>query len=691
MSQDQEKYCLVTGGAGYIGSHTVVELCDAGYKCIVVDNLCNSNYESISRMELLTGKEIKFAKIDLCDGKALDKLFDEYKIDSVLHFAGLKAVGESTEIPLTYYHNNIVGTLNLLNSMQTHGVKKLVFSSSATVYGDATRFENMIPIPEECPTGPTNPYGKTKLAIEDMMRDLHFSDKSFSFAILRYFNPIGAHPSGVIGEDPLGIPNNLLPYMAQVAIGRREKLYVFGNDYDTVDGTPIRDYIHVVDLAKGHLAALKYLEENPGTCREWNLGTGHGTTVFQMYRAFCDAIGFDFLYEVTGRRDGDVLNLTAKCDRATNELKWQTELDVARACIDLWKWTQDNPFGYQIKGVDAQFFGEPDDYSSRVISLGKGTPFEVKVANLGATIVDIVVNGCSVVASLDSEDEYKDPSNPFFGAIVGPYANRIAKGSFEIDGKKTQLTVSADSANVCHSGKNSYHTKKFLGPIVKNPEPHVWTADFLYVDEEDSEFPAPLYTIVKYRVDSENKTLTTEIESKNLGKVPTPANITNHTYFNLNKFNSPTIKGSKLQLIDNTGLEVTEDLLPTGNTKQYKEVATFKDEPTVLTETGPALDFDFISGLPANLDTRSSPLTPVFKLSNDEAKLALEVATTEPTFQVYTGDYVDVKDKYEKRAGICCEPGRYIDAVNNPQWKSSVILPPGETYAHKFSYTFKDL
>lgn len=688
MSED--KYCLVTGGAGYIGSHTVVELCEAGYKCIVVDNLSNSSYESVARMELLTGQEIKFAKIDLCELEPLNKLFDDYKIDSVLHFAGLKAVGESTQIPLTYYFNNIVGTINLLECMKSHDVKKLVFSSSATVYGDATRFENMIPIPETCPTGPTNPYGKTKLTIEDMMRDLHFSDKSFSFAILRYFNPIGAHPSGVIGEDPLGIPNNLLPFMAQVAIGRRPKLYVFGDDYDSVDGTPIRDYIHVVDLAKGHLAALKYLEKYAGTCREWNLGTGHGTTVLQMYRAFCDAIGFNFEYVVTARRDGDVLNLTAKCDRATNELEWKTELDVNKACVDLWKWTQDNPFGYQIKGVDSKFFGDKGDFSSRVVSLGKGTSFEVKLANLGATIVDIVVNGCSVVASLDNETEYKDQSNPFFGATVGPYANRIANGTFEINGKRIQLTVSKEDGNVVHSGINSYHSKKFLGPIVKNPEAHIWTADFKYVDEE-TEFPARLSTLVRYKVDSEKKTLTVEYESKVAGQGSTGANITNHTYFNLNKFNEATIKGSKVQLIDNTGLEVNNKLLPTGNLKKYTQVATFNDSPTEITEKEPVLDFCFVSGLPAKLDTRSSPLTPVFKLSNEEAKLEVEVATTEPTFQVYTGDYVDVKDKYENRAGICCEPGRYIDAVNNPEWKSSVVLPAGETYGHKLSYTFRTL
>lgn len=685
-----KKYCLVTGGAGYIGSHTVVELSEAGYDCVVVDNLSNSSYESISRMEVLTKKEIKFAKIDLCDYDDLNAVFDKYAIHSVLHFAGLKAVGESTEIPLKYYFNNIVGTINLLECMKSHGVKNMVFSSSATVYGDATRFENMIPIPETCPTGPTNPYGKTKLAIEEIMRDLHFADNSFSFAILRYFNPIGAHPSGVIGEDPLGIPNNLLPFMAQVAIGRRPKLYVFGNDYDSVDGTPIRDYIHVVDLAKGHLAALKYLEEQPGTCREWNLGTGQGTTVLQMYRAFCDAIGFEIDYEITGRRDGDVLNLTAKCDRATNELKWQTELDVSRACVDLWKWTEDNPFGYQLKGVDTRFFNKESDYSSRAISLGKGTSFVVTLANIGATIVDIVVNGCSVVASLENETEYLDSSNPYFGATVGPYANRIKGGSFELLGKRHQLSVT-EGENLCHSGQNSYHKKRFLGPVVKGPEQNVWTAEFLLLDDEHTEFPAKLCNRIKYTVNAKEKTLNVEYESTVLEKGSTIVNITNHTYFNLNKCQEDTINGSKLQLINNTGLEVDSALIPTGRTTTYDNISTFEEEPTILTKEGPALDFCFISGLPAKLDTRSSPLTPVFKLSNEDSKIQLVVATTEPTFQVYTGDYVDVKNKYTNRAGICCEPGRYVDAINSEQWRSSVILSSGQKYGHKLSYTFTAL
>ena len=277
------EYIVVTGGAGYIGSHTVVELIQHGYKVIIVDNLVNSSYDAVARIEYIVKQPIPFFNVDLQNYDELLKVFQSYNIKGVIHFAALKAVGESTQIPLEYYENNVGGTMSLLKVMKKVGVKTIVFSSSATVYGDATRFENMIPIPEHCPNDPTNPYGKTKYMIENILKDMQTADSSWRTAILRYFNPIGAHPSGLIGEDPLGIPNNLLPYLAQVAIGRREKLSVFGNDYKSHDGTPIRDYIHVVDLAKGHIAALNYMqqiEESKGLYREWNLGTGKGSTVF---------------------------------------------------------------------------------------------------------------------------------------------------------------------------------------------------------------------------------------------------------------------------------------------------------------------------------------------------------------------------------------------------------------------------
>ena len=322
--------------------------------------------------------------------------------------------------------------------MGKYDVKKLVFSSSATVYGDATRFPDMIPIPEECPLGPTNPYGQTKLAIEHILHDLYNSDnKTWKFAILRYFNPIGAHPSGLIGEDPLGIPNNLLPYMAQVAVGRREKLFVFGNDYDSRDGTPIRDYIHVVDLAKGHIASLKYLDaqdQSQGICREWNLGSGTGSTVLEVYRAFCDASGIEIPYEITGRRAGDVLNLTAKPDRAKRELKWQTELDVAAACRDLWKWSTDNPFGYQLKGIDAKFGTPDEEFDGRFVTIGAGSRFQATIANLGATLADLKVDGQSVVLNYKDEAGYLSKDSCYIGATIGRYANRIAHGKFNLNG-----------------------------------------------------------------------------------------------------------------------------------------------------------------------------------------------------------------------------------------------------------------
>lgn len=326
---------------------------------VIVDNLANSSREAISRIEKITGvSNIPFFKVDIRDAEGLRKVFQEYPtITSVLHFAGLKAVGESTQIPLAYYDQNVAGTINLLKVLEEFNITTFVFSSSATVYGDATRFENMIPIPEECPTGPTSPYGLTKVFIEHILRDHTKANPRWNTALLRYFNPMGAHPSGLMGEDPLGIPNNLLPFLAQVAIGRREKLYVFGNDYEgSRDGTPIRDYIHVVDLAKGHIAALEKLEqiqkEQPvesrkeGFVREWNLGTGHGSTVMEVIKAFSTAVGRDLPYEVVERRAGDVLDLTAKPTRANKELNWKAELTMKNACDDLWKWTTLNPQGY---------------------------------------------------------------------------------------------------------------------------------------------------------------------------------------------------------------------------------------------------------------------------------------------------------------------------------------------------------
>lgn len=357
-----EEYVLVTGGAGYIGSHTVVALVEAKRNVVIVDNLSNSSYEAVKRIEKITGVLVPFFKVDLRDADGLSNVFREYpNITSVIHFAGLKAVGESGQIPLEYYDQNVAGTINLVKVMQKHNVHTIVFSSSATVYGDATRFENMIPIPEECPVGPESPYGRTKAFIEHILRDHTIANKEWSTALLRYFNPMGAHPSGLMGEDPLGIPNNLLPFLAQVAIGRREKLYVFGNDYSSRDGTPIRDYIHVLDLAQGHIAALDRLKAvkqereaqsqpaKEGFCREWNLGTGHGSTVFEVIKEFSKAVGRDLPYEVAPRRKGDVLDLTAKPTRANNELKWKAELSMQQACQDLWRWTQQNPYGYQTK------------------------------------------------------------------------------------------------------------------------------------------------------------------------------------------------------------------------------------------------------------------------------------------------------------------------------------------------------
>ncbi|KAF1985096.1 UDP-glucose 4-epimerase [Aulographum hederae CBS 113979] len=350
---------LVTGGTGYIGSFTTLALLEAGYKVVIVDNLYNSSQECVNRIELICGKRPQLYDVDITDEAALDKVFDEHPdIDNVIHFAALKAVGESGEIPLEYYRVNVYGSLCLLQSMAKHNVTNIVFSSSATVYGDATRFPDMIPIPEHCPMEATNVYGRTKITVEGMIQD-HVramrnkaqkegkSGEEFNGALLRYFNPAGAHPSGIMGEDPQGVPYNLLPLLAQVAVGKREKLFVFGDDYDSKDGTAIRDYIHILDLANGHLVALNYLRDNHPGVKAWNLGTGKGSTVFDMITAFSKAVGRDLPYEVKPRRDGDVLNLTANPTLANKELGWKTQLTLEQACEDLWRWTENNPQGYR--------------------------------------------------------------------------------------------------------------------------------------------------------------------------------------------------------------------------------------------------------------------------------------------------------------------------------------------------------
>jgi UDP-glucose 4-epimerase len=333
---------LVTGGAGYIGSHAAVELLENGYDIVVIDNLSNSRHEAIKRVQELTGKSFPFYEIDLLDYDALDKLFSKYNFDSVIHFAGLKAVGESIQIPLKYYHNNITGTLNLCEIMSKYNVKKMVFSSSATVYGNPER----VPIDETFPLSATNPYGRTKLMIEEILRDLYVSDNTWRIALLRYFNPIGAHESGRIGENPNGIPNNLMPYITQVAVGKREKLYVFGNDYDTHDGTGVRDYIHVVDLVRGHIKALEYLDDHEGI-EAFNLGTGTGYSVLDLVSSFREVNNIDIPYEITKRRPGDVAICYADPTKAEKMLNWKAQYNLEKMCEDAWKWQSQNPNGYE--------------------------------------------------------------------------------------------------------------------------------------------------------------------------------------------------------------------------------------------------------------------------------------------------------------------------------------------------------
>lgn len=334
---------LVTGGAGYIGSHTCVELLNAGYEVIVVDNLCNSSRKAIDRVEEITGKNITFYEADILSHDALDAIFSAHKIDAVIHFAGLKAVGESVAKPIEYYHNNMTGTLVLCDVMRNHNVKNIIFSSSATVYGDPAQ----IPITEECPKGqPTNPYGWTKSMLEQVLTDIQKADPEWNVVLLRYFNPIGAHKSGMIGEDPKGIPNNLLPYIAQVAIGKLECLGVFGNDYDTPDGTGVRDYIHVVDLAVGHVKAVKKLADNEGVSI-YNLGTGKGYSVLEVLHAFEKACGHEIPYQIKPRRPGDIAKCYCAPEKAKKELGWEAQYGIEEMCADSWNWQSKNPNGYE--------------------------------------------------------------------------------------------------------------------------------------------------------------------------------------------------------------------------------------------------------------------------------------------------------------------------------------------------------
>ncbi|MCI6163951.1 MAG: UDP-glucose 4-epimerase GalE [Lachnospira sp.] len=334
---------LVTGGAGYIGSHTVVELQNAGLDVVVVDNLVNSSKASLKRVEKITGKSVKFYECDINDVAGMNNIFDNEDIDSVIHFAGLKAVGESVEKPLEYYMNNISGSLVLFDVMRKHGVKNIIFSSSATVYGDPA----FVPITEECPKGEiTNPYGKTKGMLEEILTDIQKADKEWNVILLRYFNPIGAHESGTIGENPNGIPNNLMPYITQVAVGKLPQLGVFGNDYDTPDGTGVRDYIHVVDLALGHVKAIEKLKENPGLAI-YNLGTGHGYSVLDIVKNFEAASGVKIPYVIKPRRAGDIATCYCDAGKAERELHWKATRDLKTMCADSWRWQQNNPNGYE--------------------------------------------------------------------------------------------------------------------------------------------------------------------------------------------------------------------------------------------------------------------------------------------------------------------------------------------------------
>ena len=332
---------LVTGGAGYIGSHTCLALLEAGYEVVVIDNLCNSKEESLKRVQQITGRTLEFHHADLLDADAVNDIFASNAIDAVIHFAGLKAVGESVLMPLRYYHNNVTGTIHLCEAMRRHDVRQIVFSSSATVYGEP----RTVPITEEFPLAPANPYGRSKCMIEEILCDVTPDEEPWDIALLRYFNPVGAHPCGLIGEDPNGIPNNLFPYIAQVAVGKREFLQVFGNDYPTIDGTGVRDYIHVVDLADGHLRALEKLGSHPGIVI-YNLGTGRGYSVLEVVDQFERASGQVIPYKIVERRSGDIATCYADASKAQREMGWSAKKGIQEMCADMWRWQSLNPDGY---------------------------------------------------------------------------------------------------------------------------------------------------------------------------------------------------------------------------------------------------------------------------------------------------------------------------------------------------------
>lgn len=681
-----QKYILVTGGAGYIGSHTVVELIQYGYKVVIVDNLVNSSYDAVARIEFIVKQQVSFFQVDISDYDALLKVFQAYPISGVIHFSALKAVGESTKMPLEYYENNVGGTISLLKVMKKMGVKTMVFSSSATVYGDATRFENMIPIPEHCPTGPTNPYGKTKLVIENILEDSYTSDNDWKTAILRYFNPIGAHPSGLIGEDPLGIPNNLLPYLAQVAIGRREKLSVFGNDYNSHDGTPIRDYIHVVDLARGHIAALKYLnglEKDEGLYREWNLGTGKGSTVFDVYNAFCKSVGRELPYEVVGRRAGDVVDLTANPTRANTELKWVAKFTIDDACRDLWKWTTENPFGYAIKNYKWTLFGNKDSFQNRRHTVAFADDIAVSILNYGATIQSIKWKGQELVLGFDSLKGYKQSSNPYYGATIGRVANRITHGSFSLEGKT--YNVSQNENTTClHGGLNGFDKNYFLGPIVKLKQIAEITMDFVYVENDGTNgFPGDLVTYVKYTINKSSVNIEYESSLDEASSADsTVVNVSNHSYFSVS--NGLTIDGTVVKSFTNEYLDVDESLLPTGKVKKFSDSLVSGLE---LTSKDIYDNCFVVDKRDWKLDTRGQELKLIFEATNPKTSVGIKFYTTEPSFQFYTGDGLQPSG-INPRSAFCLEPGRYTDAINNKEWRSQVILRKGETFASQIKYLF---
>ncbi|VEU22811.1 DEKNAAC103897 [Brettanomyces naardenensis] len=630
-------YVLVAGGAGYIGSHVVFEL-SAKYNVVVVDSLVNSSYDAVSHVEFLDKKKIPFFKVDFNDADALSEVFDQYQISGVIHLAGFKE-----DSPLDLYENNVSGTISLLKVMASHNVKTIVFSSSAAVYGDATT-----PISEESLVAPTTADGKAKVFVEDILHDLYSNDPQWKAAALLY-------------------------------IGTRDKLSIFGNDYSTHDGTPIRDYVHVTDVAKGYLAALAYVHKaDHGLFGEWNLGTGKGTTVLDVYHLFNKVADKDLPYEVVSRKSGDqVTSLIANTERATTELGWTAQLSIEQAIKDLLNWTTKNPSGYH---VDNYFSN--GDYEANRIHTVKYPGFQASVANYGGTVVDIQVNGIPVLCNYKNLQDYKLPTNPFFGATVGRVSERLPEGHFQINGKQFVADVN-EGPNTLHGGPNGFNRQYFFGPIATHGAENT-SLKFAYLDKDGNNgFPGDLLTIITYTISSNALEIEYEASLTPDSKEDvTVVSLTNHSYFHLTP--DKNINDTRLLLATNRYMDCDAAKLTTGTLNNW----TDPDVSKPFTLGDHVLDYCFVvDEHPTGIDTRSLPLKKILQATHPRTSTKFNVFTTEPSFEFFTGDGIETKG-YGSRPGFSVSPFRYTGAAYFEKWSNQVTLRKGEVYGSRIVYAF---